>query len=107
MTELEIVESAKCPHCRESISNDDLKAMMTTDEAVLVCPECDTILGSAMGDGMFIGIVATLLAEGIDELEDVGDAVGEALGSDHLSDIDDDTLELLDKRMGSPELTID
>lgn len=107
MTELEIVESAKCPHCRESVSSDSLKAMMTSDEAVLVCPECDTILGGAMGDGMFIGIVATLLAEDVDELETVGDAVAEGLEADHLSDVDDETLEILNERMGSPELSTD
>jgi len=100
MTELEIVESAKCPHCRKSISNDGLKAMRTTDEAILVCSECDTILGGAMGQGMFIGIVATLLAEDSDDLEIVGDAIAEGLEADHLSDVDDDTLEILNERMG-------
>ena len=106
MTELEIVESAKCPHCRESVSGDSLKAMVTTDEAILVCPECDTILGGAMGDGMFVGIVATLLAEEIDDLEAVGDALAESLAADNLSDVDDETLEILNERMGSPELSI-
>lgn len=52
------------------------------------------------------GIVATLLAEEIDDLEAVGDALAESLEADNLSDVDDETLEILNERMGSPELSI-
>jgi hypothetical protein len=108
MTEADLVDSAKCPHCREDVSGEELNALETVmaEETMLVCPECDTILGGAMGDGMFASLAATQLAEELDEIRDVVEALMDAAEADQPDDLDDESLELLDDRMGAAEVNI-
>lgn len=109
MTELDLVDSAKCPHCREAVSGEELMAMETSgmDETVLVCPECDTVLGGATGDGMFVSIVSVLLAESFDEGVEVAEAFEDLIRADSPDDFDDESLELINDRMGPTQVTID
>jgi myo-inositol catabolism protein IolC len=109
MTELAKVDSANCPHCRTEIVGDELNAMETADseEVVLVCPECETVLGGAMGDGMFAAVASTLLAKNLDEAQAVVEAMREILEADTPSDVDDESIELINERMGPTEVTIE
>jgi|GEM_PF-2527738 len=108
MTELDVVDAANCPHCRAEVEGDELNALATTaaEEAVLVCPECDTMLGGAMGDGMFASLAGTLLAEDVDDAPAVTEALIDVLDADGRDDVDDESIELLDDRMGGAEVTI-
>ena len=84
MTAYNTVDAAICPHCNEDVSDRELGVLQTAGEAVLVCPSCDTVLGGAVSDEVFVGLASLALADDIDEVAEALDQLdrGDPSGKD-------------------------
>jgi hypothetical protein len=79
---------------------------MTTkdeDETILVCPNCDTFLGSSIGAGTFSELVATYLATDLAEADEFANVLRQMAGGD---EVDEEIIERLEDRMGPTEVEI-
>lgn len=72
MTAHNTVDAATCPHCNEDVSDREPDVLQTAGEALLVCPACDTVLGGAVSNEVFVGLASLALA---DDLEEVAEAL--------------------------------
>ena len=73
MTAHNTVDAATCPHCNEDISDREPGVLQAGGEAVLVCPSCDTVLGGAVSDEVFVGLASLALADDLDEVAEALD----------------------------------
>jgi NAD-dependent SIR2 family protein deacetylase len=96
--ESNIVDSAKCPHCRERF--DEPNVMNRHNDVMeLVCPNCDTMVGASAGIGMFNELLTMLLSDSVDDGETVYEALKEMFDADRPSDVSDESLEIINERM--------
>jgi hypothetical protein len=82
MTAHNTADAATCPHCNEDIADRELGVLQTAGEAVLVCPSCDTVLGGAVSDEVFVGLASLALADDIDEVAEVLDQLDRGVSPD-------------------------
>ena len=73
MTEHTAAGVAKCPHCREDIADQGPNVLQTAGEAVLTCPSCDSVLGGAVSNEVFVGLASLALADDLDEVAEALD----------------------------------
>lgn len=92
------------PHCDEEIRDTELNYLEVPDgrAMVLVCPECDTMLGSLVGDSRAAELTAVSLARDIDELIEFADAWFQI---DRGEDPDPEVMKRIEERMGGDERT--
>ena len=84
MTEHTDTGVARCPHCREDIMDQGPNVLQTAGEAVLTCPDCDSVLGGAVSNEVFVGLASLALADDLEEVAEVLDEldVGGAAAGD-------------------------
>jgi len=73
MTEHDTVGAANCPHCQEDVSGEGPNLRQTGGQAVLVCPNCDTVLGGGVSEDVVVGLASLALAEDFEEVVSVLD----------------------------------
>jgi len=73
MTEHTTTGVAKCPHCREDITDQGPNVLQTAGKAVLTCPGCDSVLGGAVSNEVFVGLASLALADDLDEVAEALD----------------------------------
>ena len=82
MTAHNTVDTATCPHCNEDVSDREPGVLQAGGEAVLVCPSCDTVLGGAVSDEVFVGLASLALADDIDEVAEALDQLDRGASPD-------------------------
>jgi hypothetical protein len=82
MTEHTATDVAKCPHCREDITDQGPSVRQTADEPVLTCPDCDSVLGGAVSNEVFVGLASLALADDLDEVAEVLDQLDVGVAAD-------------------------
>jgi hypothetical protein len=92
MTQHETDGAAKCPHCQEDVSDREPGTLRAAGEALLVCPNCDSILGGAVSDEVFVGLASLALAEDFEEVTDALAELDVTVRADPSADADDDAL---------------
>lgn len=94
MTEHATDAVAKCPHCREDIADRGPTVLQTAGEAVLTCPSCDSVLGGAVSNEVFVGLASLALADDLEEVAEALDQldVGTGPASTDSEELDDEAL---------------
>ena len=82
MTAHNTVDAATCPHCNEDVSDREPGVLQTAGEALLVCPACDTVLGGAVSNEVFVGLASLALADDLEEVAEALDQLDVGIAAD-------------------------